>query len=91
VRGFDQNKYDVTEFTQITLNVPAKLNKKSVLLKLSCEAHIVDNLLANMLIGTNTLDSHKIVIDIAKSQTIVKICQNAIINLLIKTKANHQI
>ena len=71
------------------LNMSAKLNKKSVLLKLSCEAHVVDNLSINMLIDTDTLDSHEIVIDVVKSQTIVNICQNAIINLLIKFKVNH--
>ena len=67
VRDFDQNKHDIIEFTQIILNMSAKLNEKSVLLKLSCEAHIVDNLSANMLIDTDTLDSHEIVINIIKS------------------------
>ena len=69
----------------------AKLNEKSVLLKLNYEAHIIDNLLTNMLINTNILDSDEIVIDIIKSQTMINICQNAIINLLIKSKVNHQI
>ena len=91
VRDFDQNKHSITEFIQITLNMSAKFNKKSVLLKLSCEAHIVDNLSANMLIDTDTLDSHKIVINIIKSQTTVNICQDTIIDLLIKSKVNHQI
>ena len=68
----------------------AKFNKKSVLLKLNCEAHIIDNLSANMLIDTDTLDSHEIVINIIKSQTTVNICQDAIINLLVKFKVNHQ-
>jgi len=74
VRNFDQNKHDVTEFAQIMLNVFVKLNEKSVLLKLSCEAHIVDNLSANMLIDTDILDSHEIVIDVIKSQTMMNIC-----------------
>ncbi len=78
------------KFTQITLNVSAKLNEKSALLKLSCEAHVVDNLSANMLIDTDILDSHEIVIDIVKSQTIMNICQDAIIDLVIKSKVNHQ-
>ena len=91
VRDFDQNKHDVTKFTQIMLNMFAKFNEKSVLLKLSCEAHVVDNLSINILIDTDTLDSHEIVIDVVKSQTTVNICQNAIINLLIKFKVNHQI
>ena len=69
----------------------AKLNEKSVLLKLSCEAHIVDNLSANMLIDTDTLDSYEIVINIIKSQTTMNVCQDAIINLLVKSKVNHQI
>src|SRR5438876_9447109 len=71
-------------------NMSAKLNKKSVLLKLSCEAHVVDNLSANMLIDTDTLDSHEIVINIIKSQTTVNVCQDIIINLLVKSKVNHQ-
>src|SRR5436189_1651296 len=91
VRDFDQNKHDVTEFTQIMLNVFAKFNKKSVLLKLSCEAHVVDNLSANMLIDTDILDSHEIVINVIKNQTTVNICQDTIINLLVKLKINHQI
>jgi len=61
------------------------------LLKLSCEAHVVDNLSANMLIDTDTLGSHEIVIDVVKSQTTVNVCQDAIINLLIKFKVNYQI
>ena len=73
------------------LNVSVKFNEKSVLLKLSYEAHIIDNLSTNMLIDTDTLDFHKIVIDIIKNQTIVNIYQDAIINLLIKFKINHQI
>jgi len=91
VRDFDQNKHDVTESAQITLNVSVKLNEKSVLLKLSCEAHVVDNLSANMLIDTDTLDSHEIVINIVKSQTMMNVCQDTIINLLVKFKVNHQI
>ena len=91
VRDFDQNKHDVMKFIQIMLNMLVKLNEKLALLKLSCKAHVVDNLLANMLISTNILDFHEIVINIAKSQAIVKIYQNIIINLLVKTKANHQI
>ena len=67
MRDFNQNKYDVMKFIQIMLNMFAKLNKKPVLLKLNCEAYIVDNLLTNMLISTNTLDSHEIVINIVKS------------------------
>ena len=91
MRDFDQNKHDITEFTQIMLNVFAKLNEKSVLLKLSCKAHVIDNLSANMLINTDTLDSHEIVINIVKNQTTVNICQDTIINLLVKFKVNHQI
>ena len=65
VRDFDQNKHDVTKFTQIMLNVLVKLNEKSVLLKLSCEAHVIDNLSTNMLIDTDILDSHEIVIKLS--------------------------
>ena len=91
VRDFDQNKHDITKFAQITLNIFAKLNKKSVLLKLSYEAHVIDNLSANMLINTDTLDSHEIIINIIKNQTTINVCQNTIINLLVKFKVNHQI
>ena len=89
VRDFDQNKHDIMKFTQIMLNMSAKLNEKSVLLKLNYETHIIDNLLINMLINTDILDSDEIVIDIIKSQTMMNICQNTIINLLIKSKINH--
>ena len=91
VRDFDQNKHDVTEFIQIMLNVSTKFNEKSVLLKLSCKAHVIDNLSANMLIDTDILDSHEIVINIIKSQTMMNICQDTIIDLLVKFKVNHQI
>ena len=56
------------------LNVSVKLNEKSVLLKLSYEAHIVDNLSANILIDTDILDFHEIVIDVVKNQTTMNIC-----------------
>src|SRR5947208_2113597 len=46
VRNFDQNKHDIIKFTQIMLNMSAKFNEKSVLLKLSYEAHVIDNLFA---------------------------------------------
>ena len=91
VRDFNQNKHDITKFAQITLNMSVKLNENSVLLKLSYEAHVVDNLSANMLIDTDTLDSHEIVINIIKSQTTINVCQDTIINLLVKFKTNHQI
>ena len=91
IRNFDQNKYDIIKFIQIILNMSAKLNEKSVLFKLNCEAHIIDNLSINMLISTDILDSHEIMIDIIKNQTIIKICQDIIINLLVKFKVNHQI
>ena len=68
-----------------------KLNEKSVLLKLSCEAHVIDNLSVNMFIDTDILDSHEIVIDVIKSQTTVNVCQDTIIDLLIKSEVNHQI
>ena len=91
VRDFNQNKHDIMKFIQIILNMSAKLNEKSILLKLSCKIHIINNLSANMLIDTNILDSYKIIIDIIKNQTMMNICQNTIINLLIKFKINHQI
>ena len=91
VRDFDQKKHDITEFIQIILNMSVKLNEKSVLLKLSCETHVIDNLSANMLIDTDILDFHEIVIDVVKSQTMMNVCQDAIINLLVKLKANYQI
>ena len=73
------------------LNMSVKLNEKSVLLKLSCEAHIINNLSVNMFIDTDILDSHEIVINIIKSQTTMNIYQDTIINLLVKFKVNHQI
>jgi len=91
VRDFDQNKNNITEFTQIMLNMSAKFNEKSVLLKLNCKAHIINNLSANMFIDTDTLNSHEIIINIIKNQTIINICQDVIINLLVKLKVNHQI
>src|SRR5205809_977344 len=91
VRDFDQNKHNITEFTQIMLNMSAKLNEKSVLLKLNCKAHIIDNLSANMFIDTDTLDSHEIIINIIKNQITINVCQDTIINLLVKFKVNHQI
>ena len=66
-----------------------RFNKKLILLKLSCEIHIIDNLLINMFIDTDTLDSHEIIINIIKNQITVNIYQNIIINLLIKFKVNH--
>ena len=68
-----------------------KFNKKLVLLKLNCKIHVVNNLLINMLINTDILNSHEIIINIIKSQTMMNICQNTIINLLVKFKVNHQI
>ena len=56
------------------LNMSAKFNEKSVLLKLSCETHVVDNLSVNMFIDTDTLDSHEIVINVVKNQTTVNVC-----------------
>ena len=50
MRDFDQNKHDIIKFTQIMLNMFAKFNEKLILLKLSYEAHVIDNLSANMLI-----------------------------------------
>ena len=72
------------------LNMFAKFNEKLILLKLNCEAHVINNLLANMLIDTDTLDFHEIVINVVKSQIIINIYQNTIINLLVKFKVNHQ-
>ena len=67
-----------------------KFNEKLVLLKLSCEAHVVDNLSANMFIDTDTLDFHEIIINVIKNQATVNVCQNTIIDLLVKFKVNHQ-
>ena len=89
VRNFDNNKKNVKEFTKITLNILVKLNEKPVLLRLSCEAYVVNNLSANMLIGANILGFYGIVINIAKSQATVKSCQNAVINLRVKPKVNY--
>jgi len=50
------------------------LNKKSALFKLSCEVHIINNLSVNMLINTDILDSHEIIINVVKNQIIINIC-----------------
>ncbi len=91
MKDFNQNKHSIIKFIQIMLNMFAKFNKKSALLKLNYEAHIINNLSVNMFISINILDSHKIVFNIIKNQTTVNICQNAIINLLVKFKVNYQI
>ena len=91
VKVFNQNKHNITKFIQIMLNMFAKFNKKSVLLKLSCKTHIINNLLINMFISTDILDSHEIIIDVVKNQTMMNVCQDAIIDLLVKFKVNHQI
>ena len=91
VRNFDQNKHNITKFAQIIFNMFVKFNEKSVLLKLSYKTYIIDNLLINMLIDTDILDSHEIVINIIKNQTTMNICQDTIIDLLIKLKINYQI
>ena len=73
------------------LNIFAKFNKKLILLKLNYKAHVVNNLSANMFIDIDTLDSHEIIINVVKSQTMMNVCQDAIIDLLVKLKVNHQI
>ena len=73
------------------LNMFAKFNEKSVLLKLNYKAHIINNLLINMFINTDTLNSHEIIINVIKSQIIINVYQDTIIDLLIKFKINHQI
>ena len=89
VRGFGSSRYQVSEYVTVPLYFIAKKNDITVMLKIPVEAHVVSPLRTNMLVGTDSLGTHGIAIDISNKIATVSSCENAYIPLQVKIKPHH--
>ena len=76
VRGVGNKIIKTDEFCTIKMFIDGKLNGLSTTASLTVEAHLVTDLKANMLIGTDTIAPQGICIDLGKQLLTIGACQN---------------
>jgi hypothetical protein len=69
----------------------ALLKGKKAILTLHFKLHIVRGLRANILFGTDMMARHQIAIDVGCHRAVIGSCHDAIVDLWITTKPNHQV
>lgn len=89
VRGIGDRKHVINQYVHIHVFIRGIFQNQIVLLKFPIEANITEDLRANMLIGTDVLGPHQILLDIFNAKAIARTCQNAAIPLRIRAKPHH--
>jgi hypothetical protein len=89
VRGIGDRKHVIDQYVHIHVFIRGIFQNQIVLLKFPIEANITEDLRANMLIGTDVLGPHQILLDIFNAKAIARTCQNATIPLRIRAKPHH--
>jgi transposase InsO family protein len=91
VKGIGDDTHQTAKFTQIAVRMKATLKGKEAILTLHFELHIVRGLRANILFGTDMMARHQIAIDVGRHRAVIGSCHDAIVDLRITAKPNHQV
>lgn len=90
VRGIGEDTHQTAKFTQIAIRMKAVIKGKKAILTLHFELHIVRNLRANILFGTDMMARHQIAVDVGRHRAVIGSCHDAIVDLRITAKPHHQ-
>ena len=92
VRGIGSNKHFTNEFVLQDIYVPAKNDKaEDITLHFYRELHIVDDLKAGILIGTDIMGIENVVLDLPQRTAIIGSCDNARVSLNVTHRRTRRI
>jgi hypothetical protein len=91
VTGIGDDRHESAEYILLDLYFPAVVRGRSVLAHVSGEAHIVDNLRANALVGVDLLTPSSFTINLSKAEATIASCQDAAVKLRITPKDNRRV
>ena len=66
------------------------LNEEFIIAQIQVEAHVMNNLKANLLLNIDNMTLKDIILDLFQKQVIFELCDNAIMKLNMTSKLNHQ-
>jgi hypothetical protein len=90
VHGIGSDNHVVKSYVRIWVYMKAVSKEKPIAVKLLLELHIVRDLRANMLIGTDMMARHQIAIDIGRHRAVIGSCNDAKVELRITAKPDRQ-
>ena len=91
VRGIGSNRYSTMEYVVMDFYIPGTKEGKAKEAWFTREAHIVDDLKANVLIALDATVPEGFTIDLPNSTCTIKYCDNIVIPIRIKAKAGERI
>lgn len=87
VRGLGDAMHKTSEYVNISVAIDGKLRGKAVTAQLTLEAHIVDNLRANMLLGNDVIVPEKMCLDPANQRMTIGSCQGMVTEITAVAKS----
>ena len=75
VRGIGSNRHSTDEYAIISIYFEGIQDGKKVLAHICCEAHIVEKLKANILVGTDVLAPEQMILDLGKREAFIGSCR----------------
>ena len=78
VRGIGTNHHSTSEYVLLDMYLPGRHNSKEVRAKITREAHIVDDLKAKMLLGTDIIGPEKIDIITSRNEAYIGSCDTTV-------------
>lgn len=94
VRGLGSAMHDTDEYITVSVYAEGKLlgpESSPAVAKMTVEAHLVDNLKANMLLGNDVLVPQKIKVDPANGEMIIGACQNLAVKIDVVAKDSSRV
>ncbi len=82
IRDIESNIHEIKKYVNFSIYLFSKEDSNKMT-KIHREMHLIENLKANMLIDNDILESKEIIIDVQEKKTIIRSCQNLIIDVKI--------
>ena len=91
VRGIGTERHRTSEYVNLDVYFPGKVNNTEATAHVTREAHIIDGLKANMLAGIDLLAPEGFVMDLIKKKATISSCKNITIELTVTPRANERV
>lgn len=92
VSGIGKDAHKTRDIVRLKVHMDATVQDEDVTVAVPCEAYVVNDLRANMLVGIDTLSMNRIDLMLASAQPHMRIrtCENAEVTLRVKVKEGNQ-
>ena len=91
MRGIGTEKHRISEYVNLNVYFPGKIDNREATAHVTREAHVIDGLKANMFVEINLLAFKGFVIDLAKKKATIFSCKNITIELTVTPRDNERV